>query len=54
MIEPERMADQNARIEFGRLDARCAKLLGERAARMRDRCAAQRRDHASSAASSSA
>ena len=53
MIEPERVADQDARIELRRLEPGCAKLFSERAPRLRDGRAAQR-DHASSAASSSA
>jgi hypothetical protein len=54
MIEPKRMTDQNARVELRRLDARYAKSLRQGAACLRNRDAARSRDHASSAASSSA
>jgi hypothetical protein len=54
MVELQRMPKENPRVEFGRLDTRGAELLRKCAARLCDRSAAQVRDHASSAASSSA
>ncbi len=37
MIEPKRMADQNTRVELGRIDAAGAKFGGPRAPRLRNR-----------------
>ena len=35
VIEAERMADQNARVEFGRIEAGGAEFCGQRAPRRR-------------------